>query len=78
MSGLGLKVKGQLDLWCLYKTSVSIGSTFFASIMISLKQLYRKMNISRFFQYKCILGIKFGLAVKMIKVNPDSKFVQTW
>ena len=51
MSGLGLKVKSQLDLWYLYKTSVSIGLTFFPSIMILLKQLFRKMNISRFFQY---------------------------
>ena len=24
------------------------------------------------------LGIKFGLAVIKIKVNPDSSFVQTW
>ena len=24
------------------------------------------------------LGIKFGLAVKKIKVNPDSSFEQTW
>ena len=28
MNDLGLKVKGQLDLWCLYKTSVSVGLTF--------------------------------------------------
>ena len=49
-----IKIKGQLDLCCLYKTSVSIGLSFFASTMISLKQFYRKMNISRFFQYKYI------------------------
>ena len=57
MSDLGWKVKGQLDLWCLYKTSISIGLTFFASIMISASTvIYRKMNISRFFQNKCIMN----------------------
>ena len=35
LSGLILKVKGQLDLSCLYKTSVSLGLLFLASIMIS-------------------------------------------
>ena len=34
---------------------------------------YRKMNISRFSN-----GIIFGLAVKNVKVNPDSSFVHTW
>ena len=38
---------------------------------------YKKMIISRFFQYNAS-GIKFGLAVKKIKVNPDSSFVQSW
>ena len=32
MSGLGIKVKGQLDLWCLFKTSASLCLTFLASI----------------------------------------------
>ena len=30
-----MKVKGQLDLWYFYKTIVSLGFTFLASIMIS-------------------------------------------
>ena len=34
------------------------------------------MNISRFFNINA-LGIKFGLAVKKVKVNPDSSFVET-
>ena len=25
-----------------------------------------------------LLGIKFGLAVKKVKVNPDSSFMQAW
>ena len=37
----------------------------------------RKMNISRFSNINA-LDIKFGLAVKKVKVNPDSSFVQTW
>ena len=69
MSGLGRKVIGQLDLWCLYKTSL-------IQFNISLKYYdfhlnsYRKMNYA--------LRIKLGLAVKMVKVNPDSSFVHTW
>ena len=35
VSGLGCKVIGQLDLWCLYKTSVSFSLTFLSSIIIS-------------------------------------------
>ena len=35
------------------------------------------MNISRFSNINA-LGIEFGIAVKKIKVNPDSSFVQTW
>ena len=35
------------------------------------------MNISRFSNINA-LDIKFGLAVKKVKVNPDSSFVQTW
>ena len=77
MSGLGRKIKCQLDLWCLYKTSVTIGLTFFANIMISLKQLYRKMTFQDFSNIY-VLRIKFGLVVKKIKVTPYSSFVQTW
>ena len=39
MSGLGLKVTGQLDIWYLYKTIVSLGLIFLTGIMISAKQL---------------------------------------
>ena len=35
MSGLGLKVTGQLDIWYLYKTIVSLGLIFLTGIMIS-------------------------------------------
>ena len=35
------------------------------------------MNILRFFQYKYIRN-QTGIAVKKVKVNPDSSFVQTW
>ena len=37
----------------LYKTSVSLGLILLTSIIIFALN-YRKMNISRFFQYKCI------------------------
>ena len=39
MSGLGLKVTDQLDIWYLYKTIVSLGKIFLTGIMISAKQL---------------------------------------
>ena len=38
---------------------------------------YRKMNISRFFQYKCIRN-QIWPYHKKVKVNPDSLFEQTW
>ena len=66
---LDISVIGQLDLWCLYKTSL-------IHLNISLKYYdfrfnsYRKMNYA--------LRMKLGLAVKMVKVKPDSSFVQTW
>ena len=72
MSGLRLKVKSQLDIWCLYKTSVSIGLTFFQVL------LFWKNEHFKIFSNINALGIKFGLAVRKIKVNPDSTFVQTW
>ena len=37
MSGLGLKVTGQLDILHLYKTIVSLGLIFLTGIMISAK-----------------------------------------
>ena len=42
VSGLGCKVIGQLDLWCLYKFSVSFVLTFFSSNMISAKTVIEK------------------------------------
>ena len=42
MSGLGLKVTGQLDIWYLYKTFVSLGKTFLTSIMISAETVIEK------------------------------------
>ena len=60
MSGLGCKVIGQLDLWCLQKNQC------FIRFNISLKYYdfhlnsYRKMNYA--------LRIKLGLAIKMVKV----------
>ena len=57
-------VKGQLDIWYLYKTSVSLGLTFLVSIRVSANNSYRKMNISRFFPILNALGIKIGLVVK--------------
>ena len=42
MSGLGLKVTGQLDIWYLYKTIVSLGYTFPTCIMISAKTVIKK------------------------------------
>ena len=37
MSGLGLKVTGQLDILYLYKTIFSLGLIFLTGIMISAK-----------------------------------------
>ena len=48
MSGLGLKVTGQLDIWYLYKTIVSLGLIFLTGIMISAKQL-KKNEHSKIF-----------------------------
>ena len=42
MSGLGLKVTGQLDIWHLYKTIVSLGLTYLTGIMISAKTVKDK------------------------------------
>ena len=61
-----------LDLWCLYKTSVSLGLTFLASIII-FAESYRKTFQD--FSNINALGSKFGLGVKKVKVNPDSSFV---
>ena len=44
MSGLGLKVAGQLDIWYLYKTIVSLGSIFLTGIMISAKTVIKKLT----------------------------------
>ena len=38
---------------------------------------YRNRNILRFFLYKYIRN-QTGIALKKIKVNTDSSFVQTW
>ena len=59
-------IKGQLDLWCFLMRF---------NIFPSLNS-YRNMNILRFFQYKYIRN-QIGIAVKKIKVNIDSSFVQT-
>ena len=42
MSGLGLKVTGQLDIWYLNKTIVSLGLIFHKGIMISAKTVIEK------------------------------------
>ena len=42
ISGLGLKVTGQLDIWYLYKTIVSLGQIFLTGIMISAKSVIEK------------------------------------
>ena len=65
-----------LDLWCLYKTSVSLGLTFLASI-INFALIIEKWTFQDF-SNKNALGIKSGIGVKKVKVNPDSSFVQTW
>ena len=65
-------LKGQLDLWCyLIRFNISCKNYDF-----HLK-CYRNMNILRFFQLKHIRN-QTGIAVKKVKVNPDSSFVQTW
>ena len=60
-------VKGQLDLWCLNKTSVSLDLTckYYDFQLKSIGTFQDFSNINA-------LGIKFGLAVKKAKVNPDS------
>ena len=69
MSGLGWMVKGQLDL--------SLGLTFLANTMISAWTVIEKWTFQDFSNINA-LEIKFVLAVKKAKVNPDSSFVQTW
>ena len=71
MSGLGSKVKGQLDIWSLYKTSVSLGLTFLSSIMISAWTVIEKWKFQEFSNINA-LGIKFGLSVKKVKVSTEA------
>ena len=63
MSDLGWKVKSQLDLWGLYKTSVSLGLTFLSRIMIFAWKVIVKWTFQEFSNINT-LWIKFGLAVK--------------
>ena len=65
-------MKGQLDLWCCL-IRFNISCKFYDFHLNS----YRNMNILRLFQYKYIRN-QTGIAVKKVKVNPDSSFVQTW
>ena len=48
MSGLGLKVTGQLDIWYLHKTIVSLGKTFLTGIMLSAKTVIEKVPFKIF------------------------------
>ena len=64
-------MKGQFDLWCcLIRFNISCKNYDFHL------NSYRNMNILRFFQYKCIRN-QTSIAVKKVKVNQYSSFVQT-
>ena len=65
-------MKVQLDFWC-YLIRFIISCKYYVFHL----NCYRNMNILRFFQYKYIWN-QTGIAVKTVKVNPDSSFVQTW
>ena len=79
MSDLRLNLKGQLDLWCLYKTSVSLVLTFLASIIFfSLTKTVIEKCYFKIFSKFNALGIKFGLVEKEVNVNADTSFVQVW
>ena len=71
MSDIGWQAKRKLDLWCLYKTSVSLGLTFLASIMISAWTVIEKWTFQEVSNINA-LGMKFGFALQKVMVNPDS------
>ena len=48
MSGLGLKVTGQLDIWYLYKTIVLLGLIFHTGIMILAKTVIENEHFKIF------------------------------
>ena len=57
---IGKKVKGQIDIWYLFKTFVENISWKYYDFCLNS---YRKMNISRFFPYKCIRN-QIDIAIK--------------
>ena len=63
-------MKGQLDLWCCL-IRFNISCKYYDFHLNS----YRNMDILRFLQYKYIRN-QTGIAVKKVKVNQDSSFVQ--
>ena len=64
-------MKGQFDLWCCL-IRFNISCKYYDFHLNS----YRNINTLRFFQYKCIRN-QTSIAVKKVKVNPYSSFVQT-
>ena len=72
-------MKGQRSAWplVLIYNQCFIRFNIFRKYYDFRLNSYRKKNISSLFQYRInALGIKFGLAVKKVKVNPGSSFVQ--
>ena len=71
------KLKGHWSAWhwYLYKTIVllNISRKYFGFGLNS----YRKWTFQDYSHIKP-LGIEFDLAIKSVKVNLDSSFVQTW